>query len=62
MKVDGPNKRALRSVLAQLRHMYMLMKTGQVLNEMAVVSIADRILHRQIKRLEDLDRSLFEDA
>lgn len=53
MKVDGPNKREFSSVLAQLRHLYMLMeRNGSPLYQ--------PLLSRQIRRLESLERVLFE--
>lgn len=54
MRVDGPNKREMASVLAQLRHLYML------LNEGGKPETYQRLLSRQIQRLESLQRVLFE--
>jgi len=52
--VDGPNKREMSSVLAQLRHLYMLLGEG------GKPEVYQRLLSRQITRLESLDRVLFQ--
>jgi hypothetical protein len=55
MTVDGPNARELRSILAQLRHFYMLLERGENGEQPS-----KRLLSRQIQRLESLERVIFE--
>ena len=57
MNVTGPNARELFSILAQLRHLYMHMMRHDDTN---IHSMADGILSKQIKRLEGLQRTLFD--
>jgi hypothetical protein len=57
MHVTGPNPREMSSVLAQLRHLYMLMGREDIVTPNMV-----GILSRQIKRLESLQRVLFEQS
>ena len=57
MNVVGPNKREMSSVLAQLRHLYMLMSKEDIVTPNML-----SILSRQVARLESLDRVLFEDS
>jgi len=57
MQVTGPNQREMSSVLAQLRHLSMLM--GQ---EDIVTPNMLGLLSRQITRLELLQRVLFEQS
>jgi hypothetical protein len=58
MNVIGPNKREMSNVIAQLRHLYMHLAKH---DDAAVRSMAEGLLARQIKRLESLDRVLFDD-
>jgi hypothetical protein len=65
MRVDGPTKREMDSVLAQLRHAYAnLIGTpgmqGPPTTPEQARAFADRLLAPQIRRLESLARALFE--
>jgi len=57
MTVTGPNPREMASVLAQLRHLYTLLMREP---SSQVQSLAEGILARQIRRLESLQRVVFE--
>jgi len=59
MTVTGPNARELSSILAQLRHLYMHMLRHDDPN---IHSMANRILSKQITRLEGLQRTLFDEV
>jgi hypothetical protein len=58
VKVDGPNARELRSILAQLRHLYMLLERTE--GSAAAMVGHQRLLSKQIERLESLQRVIFE--